>query len=172
VFRTRFETTETNRSVSKQTEKKEKTEKLINCTDKKLPEEKKRSQYNTKRILNCRLPVPDPDPPIRIRIHQSGSGSANLDPPIRRFLALPRIRIRRSGGFWPSGSSSGSMNCFTYRRDIFRVQKYCVPQAVEKSWVDCVQQVPKKFCFFHNIRYGRNHTIFYAVSYTICPRFL
>jgi hypothetical protein len=93
VFRTRFETTETNRSVSKQTEKNEKTYKLINCTDKKLPGEKKRSQYSTKRILNCRLPVPDPDPPIRIR--QSGSSDPEVlgpppdpDPPIRRFLAL------------------------------------------------------------------------------------
>jgi hypothetical protein len=88
VFRTRFETTETNRSVSKQTEKNEETEKLINCTDKKLPEEKKRSQYKTKRILNCRLPG-------WIRIHQSGSANPEVfgppldpDPQVRRFLAL------------------------------------------------------------------------------------
>jgi hypothetical protein len=39
------------------------------------------------------------------------------------------------------------------------------------SWVDCVRQVPKSFVPFI-ILYGRNHTIFYAVSYTICPRFL
>jgi hypothetical protein len=137
-----------------------------------LPEEKKRSQHNTKRILNCSLPALDPDPPIRIRIHQSRSGSANPDPLIRRFLAPPRIRIRRSGGFWPSGSSSGSMNFFTYRRDIFRVQKYCVPQALEKSGADCVRNSVKNSVVptIKNIMKGTK--LFWNLSYTIYPRFL
>jgi hypothetical protein len=93
-----------------------------------------RTQFNTKRILNCRLPVPDPDPPIRIQLR--------------------------------------SMNFFTYRRDILRVQKYCFPQAVEKSGADCVQNSVKNSVVPTITNIMKGTKLFWNLSHTIYPQFL
>jgi hypothetical protein len=75
VFRTYFETTEINRSVSKQTEKKKykRNKKAAlqtvrkNCLKKKITvlSNYKFSQYTKKRFLNSRLPEPETDSPMR-----------------------------------------------------------------------------------------------------------
>jgi hypothetical protein len=87
VFRTCFETTETNGSVSKQTEKKKNlkkfTEKEVLCCQ--IRSLVNISHYTIKRNLKFRLPVLHPDPPIR-----------------SFFLRPPRVRI--CDFFYKSGS--------------------------------------------------------------------